>query len=84
MARWRKKKRFLRELGTEIGFPECLRVAHQDQIDGLIHGAGVRLRYFYKAHRARRTEREARAKRDEARARRRAYKAASARGELPF
>lgn len=83
-GRWRTKKRAIRALAEDLGYPECLEVAHPEQVDGGVGQAGVRLRDFYKLHRGRTTPAQAKAERAQRRADRRAMAALLARGEPPF
>ena len=86
-GRWRTKKRVLRQLAADLGYPECMEVAHRDQIDGAVLQAGVRLCDFYKLHRTR--DRPFNTALDKAYARRlrsdrRESRRRSAAGEIPF
>lgn len=83
-GRWRMKKRALRLLAEDLGYPECMEVAHPEQIDGTVMQAGVRLRDFYKLHRVRTTPAQAKAERAQRRADKREMAACLRRGELPF
>jgi len=65
-------------------YPECMEVAHPEQIDGAVGQAGVRLRDFYKLHRVRTTPAQAKVERVQRRADRREMAACARRGELPF
>ena len=82
-GRWRSKKRALRQLADELGYPECMDVAHPEQIDGAVIQAGVRLRDFYKLHRVRTPPALAKAERAQRRVDRREMARAVARGDLP-
>ena len=83
-GRWRSKKRAIRALAEDLGYPECLEVAHPEQVDGGVMQAGVRLRDFYKLHRVRVSPALAKAERVQRRADRREMARAVARGDLPF
>lgn len=83
-GRWRTKKRALRQLAEDLNYPECMEVAHPEQIDGAVMQAGVRLRDFYKLHRVRTTPAQAKAERAQRRVDKREMARAIARGEPPF
>jgi hypothetical protein len=83
-GRWRSKKRALRQLADELGYPECLGVAHLDQIDGGVIQAGVRLRDFYKLHQPRTTPAQAKAEWAQQRADKREMARTIAKVDPPF
>jgi len=83
-GRWRMKKRALRQLAEDLNYPDCMEVAHPEQIDGAVMQAGVRLRDFYKLHRVRTTPAQAKAEWAQRRADRREMARTIARGEPPF
>mgnify|MGYP003440046741 FL=1 len=47
-GRWRTKKRVIRALAEDLGYPECLAVTSPWEIEGHVTAAGVRLRDFRK------------------------------------
>lgn len=83
-GRWRRRKQVLRKFAAELGYPECMEVAHPEQIDGAVMQAGVRLRDFYKLHHVRTTPAQAKAERAQKRADKREMAACLRRGEPPF
>lgn len=53
-GRWRAVKRKLRALAAELGWPECMEVAHADQIEGCVLRAGAKLSRWHKLSKHRR------------------------------
>ena len=47
-GRWRAVKRKLQALAAELGWPECMEVAHHDQIEGRVLMAGAKLAVWHK------------------------------------
>jgi len=47
-GRWRAVKRKMQALAAELGWPECLKVAHPDQIEGHVLLAGAKLRCWHR------------------------------------
>jgi len=52
-GRWRHVKPKLRALAAELGWPECLAVAHEDQVEGHVLRVGARLASWRKLSRLR-------------------------------
>lgn len=71
-GRWRRRKRVVRQLAVDLGYPGCLKVASQWEIEGHVTAAGVRLRDFHKLHRERMSPAEGQAYRARSRDHRRA------------
>ena len=47
-GRWRAVKRNLQVLASELGWPECMEVAHADQIEGCVLRAGAELATWHR------------------------------------
>ena len=47
-GRWRAVKRKLQVLAAELGWPECMNVAHEDQVVGRVLMAGAKLSRWHK------------------------------------
>lgn len=43
-GRWRRRKQALRQVAVDLGWPECMEVASDDQILAGVLAAGLRLR----------------------------------------
>ncbi len=62
-GRWRAVKRKLQVLAAELGWPECMEVAHPDQVEGRVLTAGAKLAAWHKLSKHRRKPANRRAER---------------------
>jgi hypothetical protein len=84
-GRWRRRKQVFRKFAAELGWPECMKVAHDDQIVGAVLQAGLRLRDWRRFERSGRRSREhRRVERDWRRLRRRIQRKAVNSKDPPF
>lgn len=84
-GRWRRRKQVMRQLAADLGWPECMKVAHDDQIIGAVLQSGLRLRDWRRFERSGRRSREhRRVERDWRRLRRRIQRKAVNSKDPPF
>ena len=83
-GRWRRRKRVVRQLASELGWPGCMAVASSHQIEGAVIQAGVRLRDFYKLGHIRLHPAKSKSGRDERRRTKREARKLLASGGIPF